>query len=447
LAKTVGFFFSDLKPYREFNFLFDWISFKNKFDLLFLFSHNIVDSSVNYQQILFDPRIIRLHAFLHSSLLWQKRNTSLSYKLKANSYFGSSFLVNASSSFLNHYKQRRNLIERTFIKIFGNRVGIFTLSKMIKLFFWLKSIKLNKKILELNCIVFPYGGRVSIVQDFLVWFGKKNKINTLAIQENWDNLSSKTILFQHPDFFATWGKQSSSQLIKIHEYNGRAFEVGSLRIYDIYQFRKNYVETNTSTPAKSENQELNSNYLLLIGTGDAEFDLKIAEVCSKIINESSFFMKSNYTLIYRPHPYSRIQSMEFDQITMLPGLVVDKPIESENNQYRISLIAKSSLVIALYSTVILEAAILNKPILIPSFIDIDFAFKTKDFIDLSEHFMGVSALESISNPNTVIEFSELLHYYCLSNTEVKNNEKLLNWFCLDANTNSLVHDLIFNISK
>jgi hypothetical protein len=444
LDKTIGFFFSDQKPYKEFISMFDWITIKNKFSIIFLFSQNVIDSEKTYYQILFYSWIVRLHALLHSCLLWQKRNKSLCYRLRANCYFGSDLLLNTNSSFFNHFKKRRKFIKRTIVKVFGNNIGIFAISKIIELIFYLYGAKLIKNLPNLNYIVFPYGGRVNIVQDFLVWYGHKYRIGTLAVQENWDNLSSKTILFQHPDFFATWGKQSSSQLVRIHEYTGRTYEVGSLRINDFYSFRSNFLSKNEAATCVPNNQDFGSNYILLIGTGDAEFDLKIAEVCSRILDESYFFTKLEYTLIYRPHPYSRINSAEYDSILKLPRLVVDKPTMDENNHYRISLIAKSKIVIALYSTVILEAAILNKPILIPSFIDLDFALKTKDFIDLSEHFMGASALEGVSNPDTIIEFNKLIHSLCISNVELKNNAKLLNWFCLNSNTSNAIQDIILN---
>ena len=153
-------------------------------------------------------------------------------------------------------------------------------------------------------------------------------------------------------------------------------------------------------------------------------------------------MDLNYKIIYRPHPYSRIHEKDHIKITRLSHLVVDKPKEFENNTYRLSLIINSTAVIALYSTVVLEASILSKPCIIPSFIDANLAYKTSDFIDMAEHCIGTSALGGISNPETIFEFRKILNFYSTCEPVIQNCSDLLNWFCLDTNTNNAIVNLI-----
>ena len=438
----IGFLFTNIKPYKEFDKLFNFEVFANKYLIAYIFGQDILEPSKTHVQIKFGKFYVKIHAFLHNCLLWQKRNLSLAYKLKANCYFGSKSECSKNSSFLNFYKLRRNLIERTAVRAFGNSIGILILSRLIHIYFHLRSMKLRSTLIKFECFIIPYGGRISIEQDFLIWFSKNYMIKTIAIQENWDNLSSKTLLLMHPDFFATWGKQSSLHLIKIHNFKGRALEVGSLRIKEFYENRKVIFQKEFTSNINYESDGKTIKNLLLIGTGDAEFDLIIAKKCVALIEQYSDEFKSNFNLIYRPHPYTRISTNEYMQISNLKGITIDKPEEKEANNYRIDLIKNSTLIIALYSTVILEASILNKPCIIPSFFDLTFEYNTGDYLNEAEHYAGVASLEGVFNARTSEEFIGILKHFDVANLPINNDLKFLNWFCVDDDTSESILDIV-----
>ena len=80
---------------------------------------------------------------------------------------------------------------------------------------------LNKDLTDItrfDLILIPYGARMSIEEDFLIWYAKRKRIKTIAIQENWDNLSTKRFIFSQTDYFITWGEQSSNHLKQIQNY-------------------------------------------------------------------------------------------------------------------------------------------------------------------------------------------------------------------------------------
>jgi hypothetical protein len=278
-----------------------------------------------------------------------------------------------------------------------------------------------------------HGGRISFEQDFLIWQSKLRSIKTIAIQENWDNLSSKTILYQHPDYFATWGEQSSAQLIRIHNFKGGINEIGCIRLSEFHNYRKKILKINHDK-TKFLSQKYPVKTLLLIGSGDGEHDFIIAQECIRLINHCKEFLTSEFKLTYRPHPYSSQLEKNCQKISKLGNVTIDRPSTSELDNYRMSLILNSNLVISLYSTMILESCILNRLCVIPSFISIKRNFVTSNFLDRAEHYLGMSNFESLINLKSDEEFQDILLAIDKNEFVPVNNLSLINWFCADVDS-------------
>jgi hypothetical protein len=165
--------------------------------------------------------------------------------------------------------------------------------------------------------------------------------------------------------------------------------------------------------------------------------------CADIIDANTKKFTTNLRIVYRPHPYGRIQSGDLIQISKIQNVIIDKPTKYEDNEYRISLLLNSSFIISLYSTVMLEASILNIPCIVPSFLNVSSSYDVKNFLDESDYFKGASSLEGIFNPATREEFIEILK---LSNNpenlKIANSNELLNWFCSNTNTSDEIFSLI-----
>jgi len=364
--------------------------------------------------------------------------------MKAYNMIGTKMQANTYSSFMIYGKLRLNFLKRIAVRAGGNLLGIKFLNLLMIIFFKLKDF-LEPNIMEnLDCILIMHGGRISYEQDFLIWQAKVNSVTTISIQENWDNLSSKTILFQHPDYFATWGKQSSHHLKTIHNYRGNTREIGSIRFIDFHNFRNKFLSVNTTEHEVSVNTS-QSRRILIIGSGDGEHDLIITQEIIKLINLHKKLLNSKFNIIYRPHPYSaKIEKNCFD-ISKLNDVEIDIPSKNENDKHRLELVMQSDLLVSLYSTMILESCILNKPCLIPSFLNLNWKYSTSKFLDQAEHYLGISNFESIFNVKSYDEVIKILMLIDKSYLNPINDENLLNWYCANLNPISELINLINSV--
>jgi len=443
LKKEIGFLFTDQKSFNELELLFDFNQFKNEYSFKYIFGRGIIDPTKNYTQVLFGNFSIRAHALIHNLLIWKNRKATLSFKLRAFNMFGNNSQHNKWTSFLNYDKKRVSSVKRLFVRSLGNSFGILIISAVINILFFYKQLNIQKNFGTYNCILLSYGGRPSVQQDFLVWYARKKNFPTIAVQENWDNLTSKSVLFKHPDYFATWGKQSTAHLRQIHNFKGQVREIGNLKLGKFYTKKKqldiDFSNSNRSLP----NNNLAFKNILIIGTSWGDHALNLIKECADIIDANTKKFTTNLRIVYRPHPYGRIQSGDLIQISKIQNVIIDKPTKYEDNEYRISLLLNSSFIISLYSTVMLEASILNIPCIIPSFLNVSSSYDIKNFLDESDYFKGTSSLEGIFNPTTREEFIEILK---LSNNpgnlKIANSNELLNWFCSNTNTSDEIFSLI-----
>ena len=430
LKKTIGLLFTDQKSFNEIELLFDFNQIKDKYIFKYIFGRGIIDYTKNYTQILFGDFSIRIHALLHNLLIWKNREATLSFKLRANNVFGNNSQYRNWTSFFSYDKQRVNFVKRLVVRSLGNSFGISIMSTVIKTIFFCKLIRIQEKFDNYDCVLLSYGGRPSIQLDFLVWYARKKRFSTIALQENWDNLTSKSVLFQHPDYFGTWGGQSTAHLRQIHHFKGPVREIGNLKLRKFYM-KRNHLDLNSCTTNQN---------LLIIGTSWGVHDLRLIQDCADILNTIAKDFAIDLKIVYRPHPYGRIKDSDLIQISKISNIVIDKPTKFEDIEHRISMLLNSSFIISLYSTVMLEASILNKPCIIPSFLNLSSSYEIKNFLDESDYFKGSSALEGIFNPSTRQEFIDILKLSM--NLEITNSSELLNWFCANVNTSDEIFSLI-----
>jgi hypothetical protein len=119
------------------------------------------------------------------------------------------------------------------------------------------------------------------------------------------------------------------------------------------------------------------------------------------------FKPHNFNIVYRLHPFSVILPNIFARISALSNITVSQPVSDEKTEVRISQILESDLIISLYSTVLLEASILNKKCIIPSFLLQDFSVSGANYIDDSSHYSGMSLLNNVYNARTEKNFTDI----------------------------------------
>jgi hypothetical protein len=439
MKKKIFIYIPNRKVFKEYKELFPLEELGKHFEINYVYGEIIFDKTTNFKQILFPQFIRTAHALLHFSLMWYRKFTTLSYRFRAFQYFGTKSDIKETSNFLKYNGKRHSILIRFLIYIVGNYVGVKVVHKIVTLLFWIWKTK-TKKIFntDIHCLILPYGGGISLEFDFLVWLCRQSKIKTIAIQENWDNLSSKSILLEHPTHFFTWGPQSSSHLRSFQLFKGVTKEIGSLRINCFYEFRESYL-AKLSSNLKTGPRDMT---VLIIGTGPGNHDLRLINSVLECFRINSI---KEFELVYRPHPFTQLSTFELEEISQINKIRIDLPNKSEVNSHRLNLILNSTAVISLYSTVLLEASIINKPCIIPGFIIDNAGYKTSNYLDDSPHYSGLSILGNIFNADTESELIDILFSIKDKNLELVYNKKFFDWYCKNLNTSQEIIDEVVKL--
>jgi len=443
----LGLFLSSFKSYRELNELLIKDLEKLDMQLNILVPMNFTVTQKNFSPIKLSFVLRKFHTLYHDALLWRNRDLTIAYKLRAMLAFGSRSQKKQSRNFMGIKQSENFKIKKYIVKGFSNKISIIVLQILIKKLFLFQYLMNDKQLFDFNLYLFLYGGRTSAEEDFLLWVCDYRGIDSIAIQENWDNLSSKKILFQHPDTFVTWGPQSTSHLRKLHNYQGEVREFGSLRLQQFY--RPKLIDSSTGfdqTNSKNDISASKKMKILLIGTGDGTHDYDLLKSTLKFIHNYPAELKTNYIFIYRPHPYTRNRIEDEILLEFRGKILIDTPKLDENNSYRLNVLQNASIVVSLYSTVILEASILNKVTIIPSFIAKDYRHSTYDYLYESAHFKDLQSLVNLHNFATETDFFNFL----LTFTGVKADDKRLTcvrYCCSNLDTSKEISHMLLDKIK
>ena len=170
---------------------------------------------------------------------------------------------------------------------------------------------LKNKVLKINpdIIILPTKASDAYYFD-LKKISDKYKIKLLYLIDNWDNVSSKSIIFQQ-QFYGVWGKQSYNQVKCIHDINLKnIFILGSPRFESYF---------------KLTNKKIKSHYkfkyiLFLENTYPRE--IIALKYLDDYINKNVAL--KNFKIIYRPHPWRK--SREIVNIKNYKNVIIDKQI-------------------------------------------------------------------------------------------------------------------------
>jgi hypothetical protein len=247
-----------------------------------------------------------------------------------------------------------------------------------------------------NTVIFlPYWG-VNAEANFLlqaVSNVKSKNVITCFIQENWDNLSSKSVMYFKPDYLFVWGEQSKEHAIKIQKFDkDRIHYLQSPRYLEFYNY---WIDIRKSYKTREENKTI-----LYLGDSTSCDEVKV-------INFISDYVKSflpEWTIIYRPHPFMRSNyKKKFSQDSLPENVIIDKEMREEYFRgttqknystkadlgYLLKCLRKADLIISGGSTSFLEAVLCLKPILFMN------GRLRSTTVLKKEHFKGVENLDCV----------------------------------------------------
>ena len=167
LPKTginIGIIFSSTKPYNEYKELLLPSLLAQDLNVvnIFTFQNKIQDSENRLIDI--KSRLIKkLHISYHLALLWQLRNSSISYKLRALNELGTHSERTKNLNNFYSYKFHRSWIEKFILRLFSRHILLTLLRHILDhLAFYYLTFK-HKLILDkIKILIVPYGARLSI---------------------------------------------------------------------------------------------------------------------------------------------------------------------------------------------------------------------------------------------------------------------------------------------
>lgn len=222
-----------------------------------------------------------------------------------------------------------------------------------------------------DLVMFPSSAHEASGSD-VIRLGKKLGIPTLALIDNWDNLSSKTVLWDKPTHLGVWGEQTRRQAIDIHGCDERSVHLLGTPRFDSYLRPQ-------AKPRKKDTSALPDNYILFVGSA-MPFDEIGALGALEHALASSDINPTELRVLYRPHPWQQQRRIpqEFvpEKFTyteldpQLAGALTTGSRSSAQNTgfqpdlgYYPQLLSNALMVVGPLTTMLFEAALCHRPVL------------------------------------------------------------------------------------
>ena len=338
------------------------------------------------------------------------RYFTLNYFKQKNNGLGLKYNYKIVSSF--RYKYYNEDSSR-IILMFIPRFSVYLLKKFFYYFFSIFNLKyeyiddrsisrkkLKKILLDTNpdLIISPIQG-CHIGHNEINILAKDLNIKTVALIDNWDNLSSKPMLKPLYDYFMVWGKQSQDHARSIHNIAPKKIKlVGTSRFDHYYKDRSKKIKSH-----------YNFKYILFLeswGVGYFslhKYDEQALDILDEYISKNKKLF-GDIKIIYRPYPwrmtkeiidFSKYKNIELDK--QLKKNYLNKKFDNSiqpSLSYYPSLIKNAQLVIAGPTSMVIETAIFNKKTIVTSQ-DSEKFLSNGNFIINSEHFDNIEKISQI----------------------------------------------------
>lgn len=396
---------------------------------------------------------LRVNGLAHHCLLWRNRDRNMMMKTRALNQFGNKKQRETWKSVVNYEIDDWGEVRRLLVRM-GARNGLFFIICAIRRIIMFLELNRNANWRALfhgtELILVPYGGHLSNYFDFLIFAAKSRGVISFALQENWDNLCTKSFLMEEPSVFGTWGEQSSAHLRSFHDSKiSMIVELGSPRFRYSLNFTEDAPEKfHTFSNLCFSKESLISqdfSYVFVGGTGDGIDDDLLLK--STIAALGKVVHGSGLEIVFRPHPSTRTKRRLAEIWQISNRIIVDNP-EGDEDPFRISrLVGGSEVVVNNFSTLTLEALLMGKPAIVPLFNGIpDAKWRYDRLIDEAPHYIGMKLFPGIYAPRNQEEFVRDLRMAISSHGNLESLRPMnLSWFCLQGSYSRNLLDAVDSV--
>jgi hypothetical protein len=313
---------------------------------------------INEIQNLFEESHVRKVSILRNIAWIAHRGKSTSFKFWLKRYYFSDFLWLQKNLPL---RQRIIYFFRQILNFFGviknNKVSIFYLFPFKKSIFTLikRLVPINLKVMKIFSsfdLVIVHSASNEVYVPIIMKSLRAAGIKSFMTIENWDNLTSKQVLFEKPDFVSVMGPIDVGHAVNIHGFRFEQIFCLGLPKFDFLQRYKRKIG--------EKYERLN---LLYIG-----FHLPHNEI--GFLNDlyaQLTHLGLRFDLHYRPHPNARKRLTSdklFPEISVVSNLNIEKQsgLPFLDESYLKDLLS-ADLVIGPPTTLMIECMLLNIPCL------------------------------------------------------------------------------------
>ena len=314
------------------------------------------------------------------SIFYQQKNIK-----KFNTFVRSSFFKNKKKSTSIYIESKKRVLKPRFVwenenffKIilmfplrlasFFSRMLFFLASRYLSFIFSFEyTMEINKGLLNIISKLNPDLIIIPMTEPCIEYYDtmriSKNKIPSLGLIDNWDNVSSRGSFGINSDYLGVWGKQTKQHAIKYQNFISKnVFPVGTSRFDNYFSVRNTKIKSN-----------FKFKYFLFLESfynPDNIIELKIID---NLISKNKIF--KNFKIVYRPHPWqkrhrSMLNEKEFKNLIIDPQIKKNyikrnftASFQPELNYYPV-LINNAEMIIGGPTTMLLEAAIFRKKMVI-----------------------------------------------------------------------------------
>jgi len=342
---------------------------ENKYEISFVLKNSILDdvsqkynlnSKYSYS---IDEAVNR--KYITASIVMMRRNISKSTSFNFRYKFRTFLTITIGIKEFGFFKGTLNYFKS---KLFNLKVYVLSFSPIANIYFSNLAklpieASIQRVLKEINpeMVLYPTSAFESDAVEILRAC-KALKVKTFFLVDNWDNLSSKSILWIKPDFIGVWGQQSYNHAMSIQSFRSdQIFILGTPRVARYFLERFN--------PAKSH---FDFPYVLFIGTLLNFDEISVVNILAKEI-ESNTKLYRDLKIVYRPHPWGQLYNkalklkIQSERVVIDPQILINFNKENKSDKlfipeldYYPSLIGNAKFIVGGLSSMLMESILGGK---------------------------------------------------------------------------------------